>query len=111
MWFDCHPEQAFFAQRRACPELAEGIWASRAKWPALSKRSAPKGRVFCDTIIARLARLLIGVLSLLLTLSSQSAAQTPQDLLSTGHADQAIQTLEQQIHTAPTAENYNQLCR
>jgi hypothetical protein len=54
----CHPEQAFFAQRGACPELAEGIWASRAAWPALSKRSAPKGRVFCDTIIARLARFL-----------------------------------------------------
>jgi hypothetical protein len=30
MQFDCHPEQAFFAQRRACPELDEGIWASRA---------------------------------------------------------------------------------
>jgi hypothetical protein len=28
--FACHPEQALFAQRRACPELAEGIWASRA---------------------------------------------------------------------------------
>jgi hypothetical protein len=37
--FDCHPEQAFFAQR--------GIWASRAMW-----------RAFCDTIIARLARFL-----------------------------------------------------
>ncbi len=49
MNFACHPEQAFFAQRRACPELAEGIWASRAKC-----------RVFYDTIIARLARLLFG---------------------------------------------------
>jgi hypothetical protein len=37
---DCHPEQAFFAQR--------GIWASRAK-----------RRVLCDAIIACLARLLI----------------------------------------------------
>jgi hypothetical protein len=37
--FDCHPEQAFFAQR--------GIQASRAKC-----------RVLCDTIIARLARFL-----------------------------------------------------
>jgi tetratricopeptide (TPR) repeat protein len=46
-----------------------------------------------------------------LVLCSTAAAQTPQDLLSTGHADQAIQTLEQQIHTAPTAENYNLLCR
>jgi hypothetical protein len=46
--FDCHPEQAFFAQRRACPELAEGIWASRAMCRAL-----------CDTLLARLARFLI----------------------------------------------------
>ncbi len=46
--FDCHPEQAFFARR--------GIWAIRAKQPALSKRSAPKGRVLGDAIIARLAR-------------------------------------------------------
>ncbi len=44
----CHPEQAFFAQRGACPELAEGIRASRAVC-----------RVFCDTIVARLARFLI----------------------------------------------------
>jgi hypothetical protein len=33
----CHPEQAFFAQR--------GIWASRAK-----------RRVFCDALLACLAR-------------------------------------------------------
>jgi len=45
--FDCHPEQAFFAQRGACPELAEGIWASRAK-----------GHVLCNPIIARSARFL-----------------------------------------------------
>ncbi len=54
-----------------------------------------------------------GALTFLLSVVSYSAsaAQTPQELLSTGHADQAIQTLEQQIHTAPTAETYNQLCR
>ena len=46
--FDCHPEQAFFAQR--------GIWASRAKQPALSE---PRGRVLCDARTARLARFLI----------------------------------------------------
>jgi hypothetical protein len=28
MLFDCHPEQAFFAPRGACPELAEGIWGA-----------------------------------------------------------------------------------
>jgi tetratricopeptide (TPR) repeat protein len=49
-----------------------------------------------------------GLLSLL---SCSLAAQTPQDLLSAGHVDQAIQTLEQQIRTAPTAEAYNLLCR
>jgi len=40
---DCHPEQAFFAQR--------GIWASRAMC-----------RAFCDTQIARLARFPISVI-------------------------------------------------
>jgi tetratricopeptide (TPR) repeat protein len=44
-------------------------------------------------------------------LCSVAAAQSPQDLLATGHADQAIQTLEQKIQTAPTAEAYNLLCR
>jgi tetratricopeptide (TPR) repeat protein len=53
----------------------------------------------------------IGLLSLLLILSSRSASQTPQDLLSAGRVDQALQTLEQQIQTAPTAEAYNLLCR
>ncbi len=48
---DCHPEQAFFAQG--------GTWAGRALLPALSKRSAPKGRALSDAIIARLARILI----------------------------------------------------
>ena len=39
------------------------------------------------------------------------SAQAPQDLLAAGHVDQALQTLEQQIRTAPTAEAYNLLCR
>jgi tetratricopeptide (TPR) repeat protein len=59
---------------------------------------------------ARRHRILIGVLTLL-TLSFPLAAQTPQDLLSTGRVDQAIQTLDQQIQTAPTAAAYNLLCR
>jgi tetratricopeptide (TPR) repeat protein len=54
---------------------------------------------------------LLGLLCLLLCLSSFAAAQTPQDLLATGRVDQAIQTLERQIQTAPTAEAYNLLCR
>ena len=85
----CHSEQAFFAQR--------GIWASRAKCRGL-----------CDTSIACLALIIIVLFSLSLPLA---AADTPQDLLAAGRVDQAIQGLEQQIHTAPTAEAYNLLCR
>jgi len=106
---DCHREQAFFARRRACPELAEGIWASPATWPALSKRSAPKGRVLCDTITARLARFLIALLSLL-SVPFLRAAETPEALLAAGRVDQAIETLEQQIRISPNAEAYNLLC-
>jgi hypothetical protein len=51
--FDCHPKQAFFAQREPALSLPKGIWASRAKC-----------RVLCDTIIARLARFLINSRSL-----------------------------------------------
>ena len=39
------------------------------------------------------------------------SAQTPQDLLAAGSVDQALQALERQIRTAPTAEAYNLLCR
>jgi tetratricopeptide (TPR) repeat protein len=56
---------------------------------------------------------LTGLLFLLLILSCHSAvaAQTPQDLLASGHVDQALQALEQQIQSSPTAEAYNLLCR
>lgn len=89
---DCHPERAFFARRRT--------WASRAK-----------RRAFCDALIARLSRFPIGLLSLFSLLSFPLAAQTPQTLLAAGRVDQAMQTLEQQIRTSPTAEAYNLLCR
>jgi tetratricopeptide (TPR) repeat protein len=46
-----------------------------------------------------------------LSFSAQLSAQTAQDLLASGHVDQALQTLEQQIHSAPTAEAYNLVCR
>jgi tetratricopeptide (TPR) repeat protein len=54
---------------------------------------------------------LVALLTLPLILSSVLSAQTPQDLLAVGRVDQALQTLEQQIRTAPTAEAYNLLCR
>src|SRR5258708_25162358 len=54
---------------------------------------------------------LLALLFLLSIMSSQTSAQTSQDLLATGHVDQALQTLEQQIRVTPTAEAYNLLCR
>src|SRR5260370_36318266 len=60
-------------------------------------------------VAARLVGFLIGI-SLLL-FSPALSAQAPQDLLATGSVDQALQTLEQQIRTAPNAETYNLLCR
>jgi tetratricopeptide (TPR) repeat protein len=91
MGFDCHPERALFAQRR-------------------TRASRATGRVLCAASSARLARLLIGALSLFL-LPLAVAAQTPQALLAAGRVDQAEQTLEEQIRTSPTAEGYNLLCR
>jgi tetratricopeptide (TPR) repeat protein len=71
------------------------------------------GEVDCHP--ERFARCLIRALPLLSLLSFSCplalAAETPQDLLAAGRVDQAIQTLEQQIATAPNAEAYNLLCR
>jgi tetratricopeptide (TPR) repeat protein len=54
--------------------------------------------------------LLIGILWLLAQ-SPIFGADAPKDLLNSGQVDQAIQTLEPQIRTVPTAEAYNLLCR
>ncbi len=70
--------------------------------------SRAKCRVRCDTLIARLARFLIGSP---LLLPACVFAQTPQDLLAAGRPDQALETLEQQLLTSPTAEAYNLVCR
>src|SRR5580700_2026380 len=66
---------------------------------------------WCAPFLASFARSGALPVFLSLILSSTAAAQTPQELLNTGRADQAIQTLEQQTRTAPTAEAYNLLCR
>lgn len=71
---------------------------------------APASRGVCDTAIARWSRFLLASLCLV-SLSVAATADTPQDLLAAGRVDQAVQTLERQIHTAPTAEAYNLLCR
>jgi tetratricopeptide (TPR) repeat protein len=48
---------------------------------------------------------------LFLSFSAVLRAQTPQELLARGQADQAVKTIEKQIRTSPTAEAYNLLCR
>jgi tetratricopeptide (TPR) repeat protein len=59
--------------------------------------------------VARPARFLTALSLLFFPLAL--ASQNPQDLLSAGRVDQALQTLEQQLQTSPTPEAYNQLCR
>jgi tetratricopeptide (TPR) repeat protein len=58
-------------------------------------------------------RFLIALVSFLSILFSPIAvaAETPEALLAAGRVDQAMQILEQQLRTAPTAETYNLLCR
>ncbi len=57
-----------------------------------------------------LARIFAALL-LVFLLASIASAQTPEQLLAAGRVDEAIQTLEHQLHTNPTAEAYNLLCR
>jgi tetratricopeptide (TPR) repeat protein len=46
-----------------------------------------------------------------LTCARGSASDAPQDLLAAGRVDQAIQSLQRQIHDSPTPQAYNLLCR
>lgn len=64
-------------------------------------------RAFLRTLIVHVACVSIA----LTLLALPAAADTPQDLLADGHVDQAMQVLEQHIHSDPTAEAYNLLCR
>ncbi|MGA8442185.1 MAG: tetratricopeptide repeat protein [Candidatus Sulfotelmatobacter sp.] len=91
------------------------------KWMERGEAGCPISRVLCekrgifvsrtdDTITARLARFLI-VSLFLLSFSIAAAADAPQQLLAAGRVDQAVQNLEQQIQTSPTAQAYNLLCR
>jgi tetratricopeptide (TPR) repeat protein len=71
------------------------------------ERPVPPSR---NRITARLVRILIGPLCLL-PLSLAAAADAPQQLLAAGRVDLAVQTLQDQIHTSPTPDAYNLLCR
>ncbi|MFZ0301030.1 MAG: tetratricopeptide repeat protein [Candidatus Sulfotelmatobacter sp.] len=61
--------------------------------------------------VAPKARLLVVLLSLILLLPMVNAAESPEALLAAGRVDQAMEIVDQQIRTAPTAEAYNLLCR
>jgi len=63
-----------------------------------------------DRMTTRFASFLVVFLSLL-SCSLAAAADAPQQLLAAGRVDQAVQTLEQQIQSSPTAQAYNLLCR
>ena len=57
-------------------------------------------------------RLFSALLFAVLLVPAYAATPPPKELLATGHADEAIQALEQQISHSPTdAESYNLLCR
>jgi tetratricopeptide (TPR) repeat protein len=83
---NCHTRQVLLAESGA----------KSADQPAF--KTAHPGRFLIRTLIVLL-------LPVCLT------AETPQDLLSAGRVDQAMQTLERQIATSPNAEAYNLLCR
>ncbi len=61
---------------------------------------------------AQLGRLLLAAFLVAALLQPVRAATSPKDLLAAGKADEAIQTLEQQIgHSSTDAESFNLLCR
>lgn len=60
----------------------------------------------------RLGRLLLPAILVAIPLQPARAAVSPKELLETGYADEAIQSLEQKIsHSPDDAESFNLLCR
>jgi len=66
-----------------------------------------------DRVVTRVTHLLAGaaLVLVMLSFSLAAAADAPQQLLAAGRVDQAVQTLERQIQSSPTAQAYNLLCR
>ncbi|HZW79825.1 MAG TPA: tetratricopeptide repeat protein [Candidatus Deferrimicrobiaceae bacterium] len=77
----------------------------------IEQRGVRASRTFCGTFCGNLIAYLPCVIVVLALLVLPAAADTPEDLLAGGHVDQAMRVLEQNIHSAPTAEDYNLLCR
>jgi tetratricopeptide (TPR) repeat protein len=84
------------------------MWSS--PWDRHPEKASP-----ALPIQARCARPTLWAMCLLIALFSITpfslAVDNPQDLLSEGGVDEAIQMLQGQIHRAPNAESYNLLCR
>jgi tetratricopeptide (TPR) repeat protein len=60
--------------------------------------------------IARVLRVSVGAIAVL-AVTAAFADQSPEDLLSAGRVDEAVQALQRQIEISPSAESYNLLCR
>ena len=84
MCFPFHSQQVLFALRRIRTFFGAGV--------------LPVARIFIASL-------------LLLPLSSAIASDSAEDLLAAGRVDQALEMLDERIRTAPTADDYNLLCR
>src|SRR5258708_16385534 len=82
------------------------VGAKPGCWTSWSRHFCFGGRT-----IARLTALLAGIWLAFSVLALANAAENPKDLLNAGRVDQAIETLGQQICTAPIAEAFTLLCR
>jgi tetratricopeptide (TPR) repeat protein len=68
-------------------------------------------RMLCGAAVLPGARFIIATLLLLRLLPSAVASDSAEELLAAGRVDQALEMLGQRIRTAPTADDYNLLCR
>src|SRR5947209_11468652 len=88
--------------------IADGLVKNN---PCHSESAFFAGEESAFAVSARPTRFLAALLFLLSILISIASAQTPLELVAAGRVDEAVLSLERQIHTAPTAEAYNLLCR
>lgn len=93
------------------PCFEPGSKAAIKNNPCHSEPAFFAGEESAFAVSARPARFLAALLFSLSILISIASAQTPLELVAAGRVDEAMKTLERQIHTAPTAEAYNLLCR
>jgi tetratricopeptide (TPR) repeat protein len=93
---------SFLAPCSGCIEVSfPGL--VRKAWAAFARRVVIQLGTFS---------LLIFVFGILLHCCSLAArAESPQELLDAGRVDETIKVLDKQIHTLPTPEAYNLLCR